>query len=137
MPILVYHHILKKAKGPLLVVMSTRLFRKQMAWLAKNGYQAVTLRRVYDAWTGKGTLPPKPVVLTFDDGYADQVRNAAPVLREYGWPGELGLVSSMLYLGDDPPDFALSSASIAFGDNDLATGQKAYTTWMAKLKALL
>lgn len=40
-------------------------------------------------------------------------------------------------LGADPPDFALSSSNIAFGDNDLATGQKAYATWRAKLKALL
>ncbi len=60
-----------------------------MAWLSAHGYQAVTLRRVYDAWTGDGVLPPHPVVLTFDDGYADQVRNAAPVLRRYHWPAEL------------------------------------------------
>ena len=68
-----------------------------MAWLSAHGYQAVTLRRVYDAWTGDGILPPHPVVLTFDDGYADQVRNAAPVLRRYHWPAELDLVSSALY----------------------------------------
>ena len=107
-PILVYHRVLEKPEGPPLTVMSTRLFRAQMAWLAENGYQPVTLRRVYDAWTGEGMLPPKPVVLTFDDGYADQVRNAAPVLREYGWPAELGLVSTALYLGDDPPATSLT-----------------------------
>jgi peptidoglycan/xylan/chitin deacetylase (PgdA/CDA1 family) len=107
-PILVYHHIEEKPTGPRLVDMSTRLFRKQMAWLARNGYQAVTLRRVYDAWTGEGVLPPKPIVLTFDDGYADQVRNAAPVLRGYHWPAELDLVSSALYTGDDPPATSLT-----------------------------
>ena len=73
-----------------------------------HGYQAVTLRRVYDAWTGDGVLPPHPVVLTFDDGYADQVRNAAPVLRQYRWPAELDLVSGALYLGDDPPATSLT-----------------------------
>jgi peptidoglycan/xylan/chitin deacetylase (PgdA/CDA1 family) len=107
-PILVYHRVLEKPEGPPLTVMSTRRFRAQMAWLAENGYQPVTLRRVYDAWTGEAVLPPKPVVLTFDDGYADQVRNAAPVLREYGWPAELGLVSTALYLGDDPPATSLT-----------------------------
>jgi peptidoglycan/xylan/chitin deacetylase (PgdA/CDA1 family) len=107
-PILVYHRVLEKPKGPPLTAMSTRLFRAQMAWLAGNGYQPVTLRRVYDAWTGDALLPPKPVVLTFDDGYADQVLNAAPVLREYGWPAELGLVSTALYLGDDPPATSLT-----------------------------
>jgi peptidoglycan/xylan/chitin deacetylase (PgdA/CDA1 family) len=107
-PVLIYHRIMEKPKGPPLVVMSTRLFRAQMAWLARNGYQPVTMRRVYDAWTGEGKLPPKAIVLSFDDGYADQVRNAAPVLRGYGWPGELALVSTALYLGDDPPATSLT-----------------------------
>jgi peptidoglycan/xylan/chitin deacetylase (PgdA/CDA1 family) len=107
-PILVYHHVLTRPKGPRLVVISTRLFRAQIAWLSAHGYQAVTLRRVYDAWTGHGVLPPHPVVLTFDDGYADQVRNVAPVLRQYHWPAELDLVSSALYVGDSPPATSLT-----------------------------
>lgn len=40
-------------------------------------------------------------------------------------------------LGADPPDFEMSSVKIAFGDNDLASGQKGYAAWMTKLKALL
>jgi peptidoglycan/xylan/chitin deacetylase (PgdA/CDA1 family) len=107
-PILVYHRVEEKPSGPPLVEMSTRLFAKQMAWLARSGYQAVTLRRVYDSWTGEALLPPKPVVLTFDDGYADQVRNAAPVLRGYHWPAELDLVAGALYTGDDPPAGSLT-----------------------------
>ena len=98
-----YHHVLPKPKGPPLVTMSIAEFRAQMTYLSDQGYQAVTMRRVYDAWTGDGTLPPKPVVITFDDGYADQVRNAAPVLRELDWPAELGLVSSAMYLGSNAP----------------------------------
>ena len=107
-PILVYHRVETKPLGPPLVDMSVRLFTKQMAWLARNGYQAVTLHRVYDAWTGHGLLPPRPIVLTFDDGYADQVRNAAPILRGYHWPAELDLVSSALYTGEDPPATSLT-----------------------------
>jgi peptidoglycan/xylan/chitin deacetylase (PgdA/CDA1 family) len=107
-PILLYHHVLGKAKGPPLVVMSLARFRAQLAYLAAHDYQAVTLRRVYDAWTGEGKLPPKPVVITFDDGYADQVRNAAPVLREYDWPAELDVVSSALHMGSNAPATSLT-----------------------------
>jgi peptidoglycan/xylan/chitin deacetylase (PgdA/CDA1 family) len=107
-PILVYHHVLPKRKGPPLVVMSSAEFRAQIMYLAAHGYQAVTLRRVYDAWTGEGLLPPKPVVITFDDGYADQVRNAAPILREHHWPAELDLVSDALYLGANAPAISLT-----------------------------
>ena len=111
-PILIYHHVLEDPAGPPLVTMSTKRFRSQMAWLSDHGYQAVTLRRVYDAWTGEGTLPPHPVVITFDDGYADQVRNAAPVLREYGWPAQLDLVFEALYLGDAPPSGRLTPGMV-------------------------
>ncbi|HVD86357.1 MAG TPA: hypothetical protein VNB59_03025, partial [Solirubrobacterales bacterium] len=44
-------------------------FRQQLEWLDQNGYQAVTLEQVEDAWYRGGNLPPKPVVLSFDDGY--------------------------------------------------------------------
>jgi peptidoglycan/xylan/chitin deacetylase (PgdA/CDA1 family) len=107
-PILVYHHVLAKAKGPPLLVMGVARFRAQLAYLAAHGYQAVTLRRVYDVWTGEGVLPAKPVVITFDDGYADQVRNAAPILRRYGWPAELDLISEALYLGSNAPARSLT-----------------------------
>jgi peptidoglycan/xylan/chitin deacetylase (PgdA/CDA1 family) len=111
-PILLYHHVLTKPRGPRLVVMSTARFRRQLAYLAAHGYEAVTLRRVYDAWTGKGTLPPHPVVISFDDGYVDQVRNAAPLLRKYGWPAQLNLVFEALYLGSTPPADRLTPAMV-------------------------
>src|SRR5205814_59765 len=62
-------------------------FVGQMAWLARHGYQAVTLRRVYDAWHGRASLPRRPVVVSFDDGYRTQFTNALPVLRSHGWRG--------------------------------------------------
>ena len=65
--------------------------RGQVAWLAAHGYHAVTLQRVFDSWRGAATLPAKPVVLSFDDGYLSQVRNALPVLKARHWPGVLNL----------------------------------------------
>ena len=66
-------------------------FRKQMDWLDRQGYEAVTLERVEDAWYRGGTLPPKPIVLSFDDGYRPQYTFALPQLRKHGWPGLLNL----------------------------------------------
>lgn len=111
-PILVYHRILRRGHGPRLVTMSSARFAAQLAYLASHGYEAVTLRRVYDAWTGAGKLPPRAVVITFDDGYADQVRVAAPMLRRYHWPAELDLVADALYLGADPPAVSLTPAMV-------------------------
>lgn len=66
-------------------------FRHQLEWLDENGYQAVTLEQVEEAWYEGGTLPPKPVVLSFDDGYRPQFTFALPQLRKHGWAGVLNL----------------------------------------------
>ncbi len=67
------------------------IFHRQMDWLAEHGYEAVTLDQVEAAWYGGGSLPPKPVVLSFDDGYRPQFTYALPELRRHGWAGVLNL----------------------------------------------
>jgi peptidoglycan/xylan/chitin deacetylase (PgdA/CDA1 family) len=92
-PILMYHVVSAppaNAPYPELYVRPAD-FRGQVAWLASHGYHAVTLQRVFDSWRGAATLPSKPVVLSFDDGYLSDVRVALPVLRERRWPGVLNL----------------------------------------------
>jgi peptidoglycan/xylan/chitin deacetylase (PgdA/CDA1 family) len=96
-PILAYHHIGSAppaASNPGLWVRRA-LFRRQLAALGRAGYEAVTLDRVWRAWHGSGTLPPHPVVLSFDDGYASQA-SAAQTLRTLGWSGVLNLQVSRL-----------------------------------------
>jgi peptidoglycan/xylan/chitin deacetylase (PgdA/CDA1 family) len=75
-------------------------FVEQMKWLDEQGYEAVTLDQVEDAWYASGKLPPKPVVLTFDDGYLSQYVAAFPALEHFHWPGVLNLVAE----GADLPD---------------------------------
>jgi peptidoglycan/xylan/chitin deacetylase (PgdA/CDA1 family) len=70
--------------------------RAQVRWLAHAGYEAVTLGRVFDAWHGRATLPERPVVLSFDDGYRSHVTAALPVLAARRWPGVLNLDLSNL-----------------------------------------
>ena len=66
-------------------------FEKQMDWLEERGYEAVTLEQVQEAWYHDGTLPPKPIVISFDDGYRPQFTFALPTLRKHGWAGVLNL----------------------------------------------
>jgi peptidoglycan/xylan/chitin deacetylase (PgdA/CDA1 family) len=66
-------------------------FHQQMNWLGDHGYEAVTLETVERAWYHGGTLPAKPVVISFDDGYRPQFTYALPELRAHGWPGVLNL----------------------------------------------
>lgn len=73
---------------------SPRDFAGQMQWLDQHGYTAVTLRAVWENWHGRGRLPERPVVITFDDGYRSVATRAAPVLGKLGWPGVLNLDAS-------------------------------------------
>lgn len=66
-------------------------FHKQMNWLDEHGYEAVTLEQVEAAWYRSAVLPPKPVVISFDDGYRPQFTYALPELRRHGWAGVLNL----------------------------------------------
>jgi peptidoglycan/xylan/chitin deacetylase (PgdA/CDA1 family) len=92
-PILMYHVIgYVKASTPnqeLWVSPST--FSATMRALDRAGYHGVTLQRVWDSWHGDAELPSKPVVISFDDGYYGQYRNARPTLLRHGWPGVLNL----------------------------------------------
>jgi peptidoglycan/xylan/chitin deacetylase (PgdA/CDA1 family) len=66
-------------------------FHRQMDWLDEHSYEAVTLEQVEDAWYHDRTLPPKPVVLSFDDGYRPDFTYALPELKRHGWTGVLNL----------------------------------------------
>jgi peptidoglycan/xylan/chitin deacetylase (PgdA/CDA1 family) len=92
-PILMYHVISSppaNAPYPELYVPRAS-FAAEVGWLARRGYHAVTLQEVFDSWRGARTLPAKPIVLSFDDGYLSDVTNALPVLRARHWPGVLNL----------------------------------------------
>ena len=92
-PILMYHVIGAPAPGapfPELYV-APKVFAGQVAWLAAHGYTAVTLGAVYRNWRYGDRLPRRPIVLSFDDGYAGDYTYALPKLRARHWPGVLNL----------------------------------------------
>src|SRR5262245_44156313 len=88
-PILMYHYISRNPKAPD-DPLRTRLsvppaqFAQQLAYLRRAGYTTITLDDLVDALYMRVSLPSKPVILTFDDGYQDFFTNAYPLLRRYG-----------------------------------------------------
>ncbi len=80
-PILMYHRIadipgdrnsLPKEK-----------FEQQLLYLSSHNYTAITPDMLYEHYKNNAPLPPKPVLLTFDDGYADNYSEALPLLKKY------------------------------------------------------
>jgi peptidoglycan/xylan/chitin deacetylase (PgdA/CDA1 family) len=95
-PILVYHDLgIAPPSEPYPgLYMSYPNFAAEMAWLHGQGYQAVTLDEVMNAWFHGATLPAKPIVITFDNGYPPQVTYAPSVMAKYGWPGVLNEITA-------------------------------------------
>lgn len=61
-------------------------FARQMALLRAGGYETITLRQFRAVHAGKPVeLPPRPLLLTFDDALSSSFDGAEPVLRELGW----------------------------------------------------
>ncbi len=85
LPVLLYHHVGPKHRGayPLLTVSPAR-FESQMKWLRRRGYTAIRPSDWISWLRSERSLPAKPVLITFDDGYADLTQYALPVLMRYG-----------------------------------------------------
>ena len=92
-PVLMFHVIADPPRGaawPHLFVSRSEL-AAQIDWLARAGFTAVGLSDVLRHWQGRGRLPRRPVVLTFDDGHRSIVTAALPLLRARGWIAVLNL----------------------------------------------
>jgi peptidoglycan/xylan/chitin deacetylase (PgdA/CDA1 family) len=86
-PALLYHHVGQPSSQAIGAGLSIPVekFERQMRWLSRGGY--VSIRPAdWLAWRQEGRpLPCKPVLLTFDDGYADFPENVLPTLQRLGF----------------------------------------------------
>lgn len=67
--------------------------RLQMNYLRDHGYHPITMQELYDYVTKGAALPEKPVCITFDDGYLDSYTIVYPMMKEYGFPWTLFLIT--------------------------------------------
>jgi peptidoglycan/xylan/chitin deacetylase (PgdA/CDA1 family) len=103
LPILMYHYIRPMPSawdqmGYRLSV-SPEVFKAQLDWLSAHGYHAVNFARVRAYFAGTQALPPRPFIITLDDGYRDLYTAAFPILRAHGFTAVAYIVTS--FVGQD------------------------------------
>jgi len=64
-------------------------FAEQVALLADQGFTPVSTAHLAASWRAGAPLPPRPVLITFDDGYEGVHRHALPVLAKHGFASTL------------------------------------------------
>ena len=99
-PIMMYH-IIGPPDQPAndALAVSAADFAAQMSYLACAGYTPITVQRLFDAFDGKATLPEKPIILTFDDGWVGQYTYGFPVLKQRGFVGSFAIVTGFVEAG--------------------------------------
>ena len=90
--ILMYHMIREAIPGKKFnsLRVSPKAFETQIKYLYENGWHSYTMKEVMDQ---KERLPMKSVVITFDDGYQDNLIHALPILKKYGFKATIYLVN--------------------------------------------
>ncbi|MDF2873472.1 MAG: poly-beta,6-N-acetyl-D-glucosamine N-deacetylase PgaB [Sporomusa sp.] len=85
-PVLLYHHVGNDDGGLPRLTVTAAEFERQMLLLHQAGFETITPEQLVAYMNGeKVSLPEKPIMFTFDDGYDDNYIYAVPILKEYGF----------------------------------------------------
>lgn len=96
--ILLYHRIVETPSDPYLLNVTPQHFKEHLEILRKQGCTVMHLQELTQALQD-GTLPHRAVVVTFDDGYVDNLCNAKPLLEHHEIPATVFVTSG--YVGQD------------------------------------
>jgi peptidoglycan/xylan/chitin deacetylase (PgdA/CDA1 family) len=99
-PILMYHYIehVKDVRDTFRQKLDIypEILDLQLKTLSEAGFTFLTMSQVGEVLDGKASLPEKPIVLTFDDGYRDFYTDAFPVLEKYHVKSTAYIISGFL-----------------------------------------
>lgn len=98
-PVLMYHRVVAEvpSKSRHGIWVTATEFRQQMQSLHRRGFTPITFYDIDEFRKGRTVLPAKPIVITFDDGYADNHAIAFPILKEFDFSAVIYMV-----MGSDP-----------------------------------
>src|SRR3954453_14358280 len=93
--ILMYHRIAEDPLDPWHLCVTPDNFKEQLEVLRSTGLRIIHLRELA-ASLALGKVPKRSVVITFDDGYLDNLENGRPLLERYGIPATVFIASGYL-----------------------------------------
>ncbi len=94
-PILMYHHIAVSPVDSIYYVPLDR-FEEEIKLLHDWNYTSITTSMLVQAITQGASLPPRPIIITFDDSWGSQYTTAYPIMKKYGFTGVLYTVVEYL-----------------------------------------
>src|SRR5574344_2139872 len=89
-PIVMYHSVIKSKSGKYIV--HPIEFESDLKYIKENGYTTITMTDLIDYVYMDKTLPEKPIILTFDDGYYNNMGYVQPILSKYNMKAVISIV---------------------------------------------
>ena len=115
-PIVMYHSVLKDSSKDGTYVVSPSEFENDLVYLLENGYTTIFLQDLVDYVYRGNTPPEKPVVITFDDGYLNNLTYVLPILQKYQAKAEINIVGSYSQRFSETPDPKPNYAHLTWED---------------------
>ena len=96
-PVLMYHSVSDApANSTRALSVSPGMFAAQLRYLRSQGFTGLTFGELCERRRSGQPLPARAIVLTFDDGYADFIEEALPIMIEHGFPATLFVTTGWL-----------------------------------------
>jgi len=95
-PILTYHHVGIPSGKWRFNTVSEKSFDYQMNFMKRHGFQVISIDNLVEGIKHGQQFARNTVVLEFDDGYEDNYTYAFPVLKKYGFPAMVFLISDVV-----------------------------------------
>lgn len=92
LPVIMYHKVLNNSKGSYTV--SAKQLEDDIIALKRAGYVTVFPSQVIAFAKGKGTMPSKPIMLTFDDGHYNNMHYALPILKRHNQKAVINIIGA-------------------------------------------
>lgn len=133
-PVLLYHRI-TTADSPSREVTRPELFRAHMKWLKDEGYTTLSVKQLTNYMSGNAQIPAKPIVVTFDDGWKDNLE-AVKILEEYQQKATFYIISGFFankkYLSEEDVVKIADNANFEIGSHT----HTHFIAWESKIQSL-
>ena len=116
LPILMYHHILEKSKLLGKFTITPGEFEKDLQFIQQNGYTTISVNELIAYSEGTGSLPEKPIMITFDDGYLSFYQYAYPLLQKYNMKAVLSIIGVHSQKFSETDDAGINYAHVTWDE---------------------
>ncbi|MCL2463052.1 MAG: polysaccharide deacetylase family protein, partial [Defluviitaleaceae bacterium] len=94
-PVIMYHLVTKNESYIGKYGITPKELENDLVFLKENGYTTILMQDLIDFVDGKGKLPEKPIVLTFDDGNSSDYIFLFPLLKKYDMKAVVSIVGKL------------------------------------------